>query len=108
MFDMLTFEGINNINDVIKYKGELIYFNRDEVSFPGLIDEDYIGLDVYDKGKYVGSVTSVMKSKPHDILVIEKDDNRNLIPNIPTFVKNVDIKSKQIQIESIEGLIHEN
>lgn len=108
MFDMLTFSGIDNINDVIQYKGELIYFDRDEVTLPGLIDEDYVGLDVYDGEKYIGVVTSIMKSKPHDILVIEKEHIRNLVPNIPTFIKNIDINSKQIQIESIEGLIHED
>ena len=108
MFDMLTFNGIDNINDVIKYKGEFIYFNRDEVTLPGFIDEDYIGLGVYEDERYIGMVTSILKSKPHDILVVEKGHTRNLIPNIPTFIKNIDIDNKQIQIESIEGLIHED
>lgn len=108
MFDMLTFEGISDINDVIKYKGEFIYFNKDEVKLPGLIDEDYIGLKVYEKDKYIGVVTSIMKSKPHDILVVKKDDNRNLIPNISEFVKNIDTSNQRIEIESIEGLINED
>lgn len=108
MFDMLTFDGINDINDVLKYKGEFIYFDRDEVELPGLIDEDYIGLDVYDGDNFLGSVTSIMKSRPHDNLVIEKNGVRNLIPNIPVFVKHIDIKNKRIEVESIEGLIHEN
>lgn len=108
IFDMLTFKGINDINDVIQYKGEFIYFDRDEITLPGMIDEDYIGLDVYDKELYVGSITSIMKSKPHDILVIEKENVRNLVPNIPTFIKEIDIANKKIHIESIEGLIHED
>ena len=108
MFDMLTFNGINNINDVLQYKGEFIYFDRDEVKLPGLIDEDYIGLEVYDQNKFIGTVSSIMKSKPHDILVVEKERTRNLIPNIPTFIKNIDISNKRIQIESIEGLINED
>ena len=108
IFDMLTFNGIDNINDVIQYKGEFIYFDRDEVQLPGLIDADYIGLKVYDQNKFVGTVSSVMKSKPHDILVVEKERIRNLIPNIPTFIKNIDISNKKIQIESIEGLINED
>lgn len=108
MFDMLTFKRINNINDVLKYKGEFIYFDRDEVKLPGLIDEDYIGLDVYDGEKLIGSVISIMKGRPHDNLVIEKAGNRNLIPNIPVFVKRIDIENKKIEVESIEGLIHED
>ena len=53
IFDMITFEGINDINDVIKYKGEFIYFDRDEVMLPGLIDSDYIGLSVYNGNDYI-------------------------------------------------------
>ena len=95
IFDMVTFDGINDINDVIKYKGEFIYF-------------DYIGLNVYDGDNHIGTITSVMKSKPNDILVVEKENSRNLIPNIPVFVKSIDLDKKCIYIESIEGLINEN
>lgn len=108
IFDMVTFDGINDINDVIKYKGENIYFKRDEVKLSGLIDSDYIGLDVYDNSKLIGKVTSIMKNKQHDILVVEKDKKRNLIPNIPVFVKSIDLDKKCICIDSIEGLINEN
>ena len=108
IFDMVTFDGINDINDVIKYKGEFIYFDRDEVKLPGLIDSDYIGLSVYNGNAYIGDVTSIMKSKPNDILVIEKENSRNLIPNIPVFIKSIDLYKKCIYIESIEGLINEN
>ncbi len=105
---MLTFDGINDINDVIQYKGESIYFKREEIELPGLLDEDYIGLRAYDNDKYIGSVTSILKNKAHNILVIENDKNKNLIPNIPEFIKKIDIDGKKIEIESIEGLIHED
>ncbi len=108
IFDMLTFDGINDINDVIQYKGESIYFKREEIELPGLLDEDYIGLRAYDNDKYIGSVTSILKNKAHNILVIENDKNKNLIPNIPEFIKKIDIDGKKIEIESIEGLIHED
>ena len=44
----------------------------------------------------------------HSLLVVEKDQNRNLIPNISEFVKTIDMDEKKIEIESIEGLLHEN
>ena len=108
IFDMLMFGGINDINDVIKYKGESIYFAREEIKLPGLLDEDYLGLKVYNNNKYVGIVTSILKNKANDILVVENDQNRNLIPNISEFVKTIDMDEKKIEIESIEGLLHEN
>lgn len=107
-FDMLTFENINTINDVLRYKGESIYFLRNEIVLPGLIDEDYIGMKMYEKEKYIGDVTSVLKNKANDILVVENGDKKNLIPNIPNFIKKIDLKMNTIELESIEGLLNED
>ena len=69
-FDMVTFVGINNINDVLKYKGEDVYVLRSDIE--GVVtDEDFIGLDVY-TDKYIGKVTSILKGY-NDILVIENE-----------------------------------
>lgn len=107
-FDMLCFENVDDINDVISYKGENIYFNRDEIQIPGILDEDLIGMAVYDKGKYVGNVTSIVKSVAHDILEINNNGNKSLVPNIGVFVKKIDIEKKKIEIDSIEGLLYED
>ena len=72
-FDMVTFDGISNINDVLKYKGEDVYVLRSDIE--GVItDEDFIGLDVY-TDKYIGKVTSILKGY-NDILVIENETKK--------------------------------
>lgn len=108
IFDMLTFCDINNINDVIYYKGENIYFNRSDIEIDGYLDEDYIGLSVYQNETYIGKISSIMQNKANDILVIEEGKERYLIPNIEVFVKNVDMKNHLIQIETIEGMLDED
>lgn len=107
-FDMLCFEDICDINDVITYKGENIYFNRDEIEMPGILDEDLIGMSVYDKEKYIGKVTSILISVAHDILEIENNEHKSLVPNIDVFIKNIDVDNNRIEIESIEGLLYED
>ena len=107
IFDMLTFYGIDNINDVLKYKGLKLYAKKEDIKINGYFDEDLIGLDAYVKEKNIGKVTNIMKNGTQDILVIE-GKKRNLIPNVDAFIKKIDIKENKIHINEIEGLINEN
>ena len=106
IFDMITFKGINNINDVLKYKGEPIFINRDDVKFPDYLDEELIGLDVW-SDRYCGFVYDVIKTKTGRILEVHKE-KVHLVPYHKAFVKKVDLKKKIIKIEEIKGLIDED
>lgn len=107
-YDMVTFEGLDDINEVLGYKGEKVYINREDVQIDGYFDEDYIGLDIYANNQNIGTVVYLLKSKAHDILVIDRDGNKNMVPNIPEFVKKVDLENHRIEIEEMKGLIDEN
>lgn len=108
IYDMVTFEGINDINEAIAFKGDKVYADRSTIDIDGFVDEDVIGCSVYDRGNLIGKVDSIMENPHHDILIVTDVDKRNLIPFISEFVKNVDIKNKRIDIESIEGLLNED
>ena len=103
-YDMVTFDGIDNINDVIVYKGDAVYANRNDIKIDGYFDEDLIGLDVY-TSSCIGKVEYILKSKAHDILVL---DTGKMIPNISEFVKQIDLNDKKIIVEKVEGLTDEN
>lgn len=107
-YDMVTFNGINDINDVLRFKGKSVYINREEFNFEGIIYDDLIGLQVYDKDKLIGEVVDIMKSSAHPLLVIENNGKQNFIPFIDEFILNVDEKNKRIDVLLIEGLINEN
>ena len=108
MYDMVTFESINDINDVIEYKGSNVYINRSDLKIDGILDEDIIGLNAYSIDKEIGIVTEILRSKAHDILVVEKNQKRSLIPYINEFVEKIDLENKKIYIKEIEGLINED
>ncbi len=107
-YNMFTFEGIEDINDVIIYKGEKAYMKREDISVEGYFKEDVIGLTAYDKDTPIGIVTFIMKSKAHDILVITDHDKKHLVPYIPEFIENIDLNHKRINIHVMEGLLNEN
>lgn len=104
-FDMVTFNDINDINEVLKYKGENVYINKNEIKIDGYFDEELIGLEVY-TDKLIGVVKEIRKGY-QDLLVIE-GNKEYLIPKIEPFINKIDIEDKKIYINSIEGLIDEN
>lgn len=108
IFDMVTFVGIDDINDVLEYKGEPVYIDKNEVMIDGILNEDLISMDVYNDDSFIGKVTDVLNNGVYDILVIENEKNRSLVPNINEFIRKIDLDNKKIQINVIEGLINEN
>lgn len=106
-YDMVTFEGINDINDVLMYKGELVYVDKSTLNVD-YFEEDLIGLDVYDNDNKIGVVTNLMKNKLYTILVVKYNDKNYLVPNISEFVEKVDLENRKIYINNIRGLIDED
>lgn len=107
-YDMLTFEGIDNINDVIMYKGDSVYIDRDSIQIDGYFDEDIIGLDVYDKETKIGKVEQILKNKAHDILVVQGEKNKHLIPYLSEYVEKIDLDNNRMNIKVIKGLLNED
>ncbi len=102
-YDMVTFDGINDINDALKYKGKKVYINRDEFNFNGILNEDLIGLPVYEDDKLLGNVKEINKNVNQELLVL---DNGTMIPYVDEFIKN--ITKDKIEVKLIKGLINEN
>ncbi len=109
IYDMVTFDCIDNIDDAIAYKGDFVYIDRCDLDIEGYINEDIIGFDVYDAEKLIGNLTDIINNGAHDILVINSpSDSRIMIPFVDEYVKKVDLDNKKIMIETIEGLLDDN
>ena len=108
IFDMVTFVGLNNINDVLIYKGENVFIKKDEINIDGYFDEDLIGIDAYSNDTYIGKITGILKGVKNDNLIIENNKIKNLVPNIPEFIEKIDLQNKKLYIKEIEGLLNEN
>ena len=107
-FDMVTFKGISDINDVLGYKGKSVYINRDDIVVDGYINEDIVGFEVYSNDTLIGNALEVINNGAHDILVISGKEKRHMIPFIDEFIDHVDIENHKIYINEIEGLLNED
>jgi len=104
---IVKFKEFNNINEVINYKGLIIYSNeRAELLENEFYYEDLYDLKVYDNlNNYLGTVNEVMELPHGEVLVvINKESNkRHLIPFVDEFIVSVD--DEKIIIKPIEGLL---
>lgn len=104
-YDMVTFKDIDNIDDVLKYKGCLVYINKDE--FKDIFFEtDLIGFEVY-TDIYIGKITEIINSY-QDLLVVKNKDKRYLLPYVKELMNNIDVQNKKIEYKNIKGLFDEN
>jgi 16S rRNA processing protein RimM len=56
------------------------------------------------EGTVLGKVTEILNCG-NDVYVVKADNREILIPATKDVIKNIDLKSKKITIEPIEGLL---
>ncbi|WP_100404503.1 ribosome maturation factor RimM [Bacillus solitudinis] len=110
-FDLLQFEGYNNINDVEVFKGHQLYVSADQLNE---LDEDefyyheIIGCTVMtEEGEDLGKVKEIIETGANDVWVVKRTAGGKdlLIPYIEQVVREVEIDKKLIVIHVLEGLL---
>ena len=106
MFDMVTFRGITNINEVINLKGLLVYVKRETLNLDNdsYVLSDLIGLDVYDKDKKIGTVKDYYLDNGNTLLDI-LGKKEFYIPLKSHYIKSVNLQDKKIITEGGSELI---
>jgi len=105
VFDMITIDELDNINDVLCFVGKNVYVSRDSLKLKNndYLLSDLIGLDVV----FNDTVYGIVKDYSNDVnplLKVEYDKNY-YIPINSNYIKNVDLNDKKIYVEDNEGLI---
>ena len=109
-FVILKFKGIDNINDIEKYKRCSLYVTR-EHAVPLEEDEyfiaDMIGMEVCtEDGNIFGTLKDVIETGANDVYVIENAEHGEvLVPAIKECIRSVDIEKEQMMIHLMDGLI---
>ena len=119
-FVIVKFKGIDNINDIEKYKGCSLYISREEAGCSLYIsreeaaelDEDeyyigdLIGMDVFTEEGHFGVLRDVMETGANEVYIIDSDSHGEvLIPAIRQCVLDVDVEQNRMTIRLMDGLI---
>ena len=105
-FDMVTFKGYDNINQVLNYLKMNVYVKRSdlELSKDEYILDDLIGLFVQENGETLGKVEEIVYNGIN-ILLSVVGDKSFYIPTNGDFIKKVDLDKGIIETDGAKGLI---
>lgn len=105
-FDMITLEGYNNINEVLKYKGKNVYVDSNDIKLDNdkYLDEELIGLSVIYENMERGIITNIERYDKTVLFNIKGKTQEYLIPYNDNLIDNIDMKNKKIFIKDIKGL----
>ena len=106
---IVKFRGIDDINDVEKYRKAGIYVTR-ENAVPLAENEyfiaDLIGLRVIsDEAEELGVIDDVLQTGANDVYIVKKEQTPDLlIPAIKDCIKNVNIEEGTMIVHLLPGL----
>lgn len=109
-FVILKFKGIDNINDIEKYKGKSLYVTR--ANAVRLRKDEYFiadlqGLRVVDEaGNEIGILRDVLETGANDVYIVDMKDGRELLlPAIKECILQVDVEEQIMQVHIMDGLL---
>ena len=108
---IFKFDGIESINELLPYKGSLIFveenFIRESLDENEYLIDELVGLNLFDEnGKKLGFVIGVSNNGANDLLSVKTNSKHIcLVPFVEAIIKNVDLEKQSITINNIEGLL---
>lgn len=99
-YDMVKFVGIDNINDVLKYKGFNVYFNEEDLHLNSdeLLVSDFPLMDLYNNDTLIGRIEEYRCDNGNAMIRI----NGKYIPYNKDFITKIDKVNKRIYMHDIE------
>ena len=100
---LVRFEGIADRNAAALLRGYTIEIDRS--SFADTEDDEYywadlVGLTVFNREQLnLGTISSLMDTGAHDVLVVDGDFGRKLIPFVAQYIDEVNIPQKKICVD---------
>ena len=109
-FAILKFKGIDNINDIEKYRGKSLMIDREDAV--DLDEDEYfiadmIGMKVCtEDGSEFGTLKDVMETGANDVYIIDSlEHGEVLIPAIRECILDVDMDEERMTFHLMEGLV---
>ncbi|MFI3141827.1 MAG: ribosome maturation factor RimM [Clostridia bacterium] len=110
---IMKLEGIESVEDAMKYKGKTLYMKRSDADLDEgqYFVQELIGCEVFDADeatKMYGKITDVSQTGANDVWHILGDDGKEyLIPSIPPVVIDVDVVAEKVMIRPLRGIFED-
>jgi 16S rRNA processing protein RimM len=98
-YDMVKFKGIDYINDVLKYKGNAVYVNEEDIVLDDdeILESELVGVEVYNDEVLVGTISEYRSDNGNRMIRV----NDKLIPYNEDFITKVSRSERKIYMSNI-------
>lgn len=101
-FDMVTFDGYNNINDVLHLKGNNVYKEKKEINLSkeNILDSELMEFKVITIDNKEGIIKDIeITGNNYKIIRVLIDDKEYLVPYHKDFIIDIDIEKKEVTLK---------
>ncbi|HWT75452.1 MAG TPA: ribosome maturation factor RimM [Mobilitalea sp.] len=107
---ILKFKGIDNINDIEKYRGKDLLVSREnavKLEKDEYFIYDLIGSEVItDEGNTLGELIEILTTAANDVYVVKMPNGKEvLLPSIKECILDIDVDQKKITVHVMNGLL---
>ncbi|WP_311407147.1 ribosome maturation factor RimM [Liquorilactobacillus uvarum] len=108
-FQLLVFEGMEDINLMEKYKNSKLMISEQDqepLSDGSYYHHQIVGLHVIDETeKPLGTVKEILSLGANDVWVVERENNKDLLlPAIKDVIKEVNVEAGTVRVKLLDGL----
>ena len=106
-FDMVTFDGYSNINEVLFLLKKDVYFLKGDLDLADdeILDEELILYDVYTTDGKKGKIKEIFMASPKNKIMRLLFEKEILIPISSPMVKEISKSEKKVIVELIDGMV---
>ena len=99
-FDMVKYKGIDYINDVLKYKGDAVYINEEDLRLKDdeILESELTNMDIYVEDKLIGRIEEYRNDNGNKVVKV----NGKFIPFNKDFIVKIDKSNNKIYMHNIE------
>ena len=108
---LAVLEGVETVQNAASLRGEIVSFEKTDAKLDDgeFFIADLIGLDAVDDetGLRFGVISDYLTATAQGVYVVKTDDTERgemLFPNVPQFVKSIDITAGCVRFYVMEGL----
>ena len=109
---LISFKGINTIEQTEKLRGTVIYINRKDAKLPEgrYFITDLLGCEVFDAdtNELLGKITDVSETGANDVWHITRNSKEYLVPAIADVIVSVDTENEKAVIRPMKGIFDED
>ncbi len=108
IYEMVMFDGYNDINQVLKYLNEEVYILKDDLKLDSTeyLDSDLIGMKILEDDQVIGIVTDITyASKTNKLIEANINNKKAYIPFNEEFILDINLQDRVIKVKLIEGMI---